>query len=217
MGENMREIAYRKLREAIVYGNLKPGERLVEADLCRTFQTGRTPLREALRQLEVERFLDVVPNKGALVKKTSPNEIESMYDVMALFESFAVRKATERMVTTEEREELQRIQNELIDAESRNDWMGWLDKNYEFHLFFPRHSGNEYLRASAEDVRAKIYRYRFAGINSPRELKASRKAHKIIFDSVMKGDGKRGSEVMWKHVQAAKELVMGFFRKDPNF
>ena len=185
----MREEAYRRLREAIFYGKLRPGERLVEVDICRTFDVGRTPLREALRQLQMEGFLDVTANKGAVVRKISPDEMESIYDVIALLESYAAREATKRLVSIDAGQELVKIQNQLLlSAESSDDFMEWLDKNYEFHQYFVRHSGNDYLRAAAEDARAKIYRGRFAGINSPGDMKAHFSAHEAIIHAVVNGD-----------------------------
>src|SRR5271157_4646870 len=121
MSTNMREEAYRRLREAIFYGKLRPGERLVEVDICRTFDVGRTPLREALRQLQMEGFLDVTANKGAVVRKISPDEMESIYDVIALLESYAAREATKRLVSIDAGQELVKIQNQLLLSAESSD------------------------------------------------------------------------------------------------
>ena len=71
-----REEAYQKIQAAILSGDLRPGEKLVEKEFCAEFQLGRTPLREAFNQLAAEGYLDIVPNKGALVRKVPIQDAE---------------------------------------------------------------------------------------------------------------------------------------------
>ena len=76
------ESAYNELRDAIVQGVLKQGERIIEKDICERFNLGRTPLREAIRQLQVEGFVEVLPRKGATIKRLSIEDLENIYDLL---------------------------------------------------------------------------------------------------------------------------------------
>ncbi len=88
MTKSKREHAYHQIRNAITYGELKPGERLIENKLCEIFKLGRTPLREALSQLQIEGYLDFVPNKGLTVSRMSIQNVKEIYDVIAVLEGY---------------------------------------------------------------------------------------------------------------------------------
>ena len=92
-----REKAYQEVRDAIAFGDLKPGERLVEEGICKMFKVGRTPLREALRQLQMEGCVDVLPNKGAMVSRISVQDVEDIYSMIAILEGFAVEVAAKNI------------------------------------------------------------------------------------------------------------------------
>ena len=117
-----RQYAYNIIRNAITYGELKPGERLIEKRLCETFKLGRTPLREALSQLQAEGYLDFVPNKGVTISKISISSAEEIYNILAVLESYATKLATMNFSKENERE-LRSIHADLKKA--------WAKKNYK--------------------------------------------------------------------------------------
>lgn len=98
------EEAYQKIRDAITYGQLKPGERLVETKICEIFKVGRTPLREALRQLQMEGYIDVFSNKGAVISKISIRDVEEIYNIVAILEGYATEVATGYIRTLDKKE-----------------------------------------------------------------------------------------------------------------
>ena len=81
------EKVYGDLRDAITFSRLKPGERLLESKLCEGYKVSRTPLREAIRQLQAQGYITVEKNRGAIVKKTSIEEVEEIYSILALIET----------------------------------------------------------------------------------------------------------------------------------
>ena len=91
------ESATNLIREAIVDGQLAPGERLKEADLARTFQISRTPVREALRELRREGLVDTTPNRGAAVRTYTVDDLSEIYALRALLEGHAARRAAQWM------------------------------------------------------------------------------------------------------------------------
>lgn len=83
---SQKEEGYQRIRDAITYGQLKPGERLVETKICEMVKIGRTPLREALRQLQMEGYIDVFSNKGAVISKISSWYVEEINNIVAILE-----------------------------------------------------------------------------------------------------------------------------------
>ena len=84
---------YKEIRNAITFSHFKPGERLLEKTLCEAFNVSRTPLREALRQLQAQGYITVERNRGAIVKKTSIAEVEELYSILSLLEPYSAAKA----------------------------------------------------------------------------------------------------------------------------
>src|SRR5512140_2192132 len=93
----LREKIIETIRDAIMSGALKPGEKVAEPELAERFGISRTPIREAFRQLESEGFLVVIPRKGAVVVSFSPKEIEEFYAIKSILEGYAARKACENL------------------------------------------------------------------------------------------------------------------------
>ena len=82
MSESLREKIYHSIRDEISYGKLSPGEQIFEEAIAKRFNVSRTPLREAIRQLQMERYIRVIPNVGAFVSKISISDIEDIYDLI---------------------------------------------------------------------------------------------------------------------------------------
>ena len=115
----MAELIYRTLREniadiirkRIIYQELEPGQKIVEQDLAKEFKTSRAPIREALRQLELEGLVNIIPNKGAYVTGISDKDVHDIYMIRSMLEGLCVRWATEH-ITQEQLEELDEIKIE---------------------------------------------------------------------------------------------------------
>ena len=112
-----------KLRDAILSGYFLPGQRLVEADLCEMMHVSRTSMREALRRLEAEKLITIVPNRGPSVAEITWEEAREIYDVRALLEGEAAALLAERS-TAEERREMQQALAAFAEADEANDAIG---------------------------------------------------------------------------------------------
>jgi DNA-binding GntR family transcriptional regulator len=95
--QTLREKILENIRDAILKGDLKPGERVSEPDIAERYGISRTPIREAFRQLESEGYLTVIPRKGAVVAKHSEKDIEEFYSIKSVLEGYAAQLAAERM------------------------------------------------------------------------------------------------------------------------
>jgi DNA-binding GntR family transcriptional regulator len=110
-----------QLRDMIVEGDLKPGQKIPEPELCGRFGVSRTPLREALKVLAAEGIVQLLPNRGAVVAKITHEEIEQIFPIMGVLEALAGELACER-ITEEDLEKLRRLHKTMIGHYRRGEW-----------------------------------------------------------------------------------------------
>ena len=212
-----KEETYQKLQEAISSGDLRPGERLVENRICEIFEIGRTPLREALRQLEADGYVDVVPNKGAVVRKISLKDVEDIYDIVALLEGYATEIATKH-IKQEDKRALRKIQDDCKEAWRSKDFSRkWLGKNALFHGYFPKLSGNLYLCSQIDGLRRRIYRYRLIAATIPGSMEKHISAHEEVLNAVFKKmDARQAGRAMRRHVMYVKKTLIDVLKHYPG-
>jgi len=211
-----REYAYNKIRNAITYGELQPGERLIEKKLCEIFKVGRTPLREALSQLQIEGYLDFIPNKGVTINRISISHVEEIYNILTILESYATELATKNIDKENERE-LRSIHNDLKRAWAKKDYKTWLDKNAEFHEYFIKATGNSSLNTLVKSLRNRIYRYRLIAMTIPDSVNEYFRSHEEILEAISKNDAKRAGKAMERHVSFVAKKLVEFLRQVPGF
>ena len=209
-----REIAYQRLRDAILFGRLKPGEKVVQEMVAEMLHIGRTPLREALRQLETEGYLEVVPNKGAVVKKLSVQEVEECYEVLALLEGYAVKRAT-RLLDSSAFEEFRAIEKRMMIAAKARDYDKSLEENALFHRYFHEVVQNSLLSKQIENLRRQTYRYRAFAVSVSDNVKENLAEHRRILDAVAGGNAEKACKAMQQHVLNAGSRLKAFFLRHP--
>ena len=212
---SQREYAYQKIRNAISYGELKPGERLIEKRLCEIFNLGRTPLREALSQLQIEGYLDFVPRKGLTISRMSVDNVKEIYDVLAALEGYATKIAT-KYLNEKDMKELKLIQDHLKKALNLNDQNKWLDKNELFHDYLVKASRNTFLHTLINTLRSRIYRYRLISIALPDSLDGYFRAHEEILIAISRRDGGKAGKVMQDHVLCIAKKLTDFMHRIPG-
>ncbi len=208
-----RETAYLKLRDAITFGDLKPGEKLVEKAVCEMFDIGRTPLREALRQLQMEGYVDVSPNKGAVIRKLSIEELDNVYDVLALLEGYSAEMATKN-ITASQLTELKKISEETRKAAHASDHQSWFVKNDHFHFFLIDLAGNPILTEEIRKLRRRIYRYRALALTLQGNIEDLAQQHDAVVVSVVQGKSASASLAMRQHVEWTKGLLISFLQQN---
>jgi DNA-binding GntR family transcriptional regulator len=155
----LREVIFDTLREAIITGELKPGERLMEVKLAEKMGVSRTPVREAIRMLELEGLVDMLPRKGAHVAELSVKDIMDVLEVRAAMDSLATRLAAER-ISDEEIKELKQIQVQFISYTEKENLQGIIKKDVEFHELIYHASRNDRLLQISNNLREQIQRFR---------------------------------------------------------
>lgn len=192
----LREVIFDTLREAIITGELKPGERLMEVKLAEKMGVSRTPVREAIRMLELEGLVDMLPRKGAHVAELSVKDIMDVLEVRAAMDSLATRLAAER-ISDEEIKELKQIQLQFVSYTEKENLQGTIKKDVEFHELIYRSSRNDRLLQISNNLREQIQRFRVIYLkdySSPGNLI---KEHEDICNAI----SARNSEMAQKYAQ----------------
>lgn len=212
---NQRERAYQHIRDAITYGTLKPGEQLIDTRISKMFGIGRTPIREALRQLQMEGLIDVLPNKGAFVSKISMEDIKQIYDIVAILEGFATEIATKN-IRPSDKKKLLGLHKDLQEAAKAKNYREWLEKNALFHGYFCKAVGNRYLVNVIDGLRRRVYRYRFMSVTVPRGIEDYLSAHQEILSAVSQGKPTQAGAAMRRHVLDVKRVLVEFLQHFPG-
>jgi len=214
MSLSLREKIINKLRDDITYGKLSPGERLVESKLVEEFKTSRTPIREALRQLQSEGTIEFERNKGITVSKMSVKQVDEIYSLRALLEGYAVRLSAEK-IRKNDLLYLKDLQQKLKVAAKDYDLKSWLHNNNLFHRFFPAHSGNENLQQILDQLLRRTYRYCYIVVSIPGHFKRYLEDHEEILRAYEKGDLEAAEQCTRDHMQRIKDLLVDYLYKSP--
>jgi DNA-binding GntR family transcriptional regulator len=207
---------YNKLKKLIYYGDLSPGEKLSEVELTKKLNVSRTPIREAFRQLQMEGYITVLPNKGAYVSKLPPEKIEEIYDIVCLLEGFAAALAAQK-VNDSGLNQLNKIQEKLDLSACRKKYRDYIKWNTEFHQWITRLSGNESLAQTIDELRTRIYRYRLISVTIPGYLEKYASDHVRIIQAIGKKDSGRAKKYMEVHIHFVKKILINFLKENRGF
>lgn len=179
----LREVIFNSLREAIIIGELRPGERLMEVQLAEKMGVSRTPVREAIRKLELEGLVDMIPRKGAHVAELSVKDIMDVLEVRASLDGLATALAAER-ITDDELKELKFINGQFSSYIEKENLNGSIKKDAEFHDIIYRASRNDKLQAILNNLREQVQRFRVIYLKDYSSPKNLIKEHNDIFEAV---------------------------------
>jgi DNA-binding GntR family transcriptional regulator len=201
------------IREAIIDGRLKPGQRLKEEDLARQLGISRTPVREALLMLQVEGLIVATPNRGATVRVHTPEDLDDLYALRALLEGHAARRAGPRI--TEEEISLLRESCDRFEALSPDDALRELVReNLFFHSTILDIAGSSRLASMVRGVIELPLVYKSYIWYSPDQKRISSHYHRQIVKALATGDAERAELVMKEHVYEARDVLVARLRDD---
>lgn len=155
----LRDVVFNTLRQAILKGELEPGERLMEIQLAERLGVSRTPIREAIRKLELEGLVLMIPRKGAEVAKISEKSLRDVLEVRRSLEELAIELACARM-TEEDIRNLELAQEAFRAAVKQGDAMTIAESDEHFHDIIYNGTGNTRLVQILNNLREQMYRYR---------------------------------------------------------
>jgi DNA-binding GntR family transcriptional regulator len=205
--QTLREKILETIRDAILKGSLKPGERVSEPELAERFGISRTPIREAFRQLESEGYLVVIPRRGAVVASLSERDVEEFYSIKSILEGYAARMAAERMAPREI-ERLEAINEKLAQIADAGDIKSFFRVHNEFHELFIKASGNDKLGELINQLVLKFNRLRLASLAQPGRMAISVQEHRKIIEAFRKHDGELADNLVRRTATIGAEVLL---------
>lgn len=201
------------LRQAILEGGVKPGERLTEERWAKELKVSRTPVREAIALLEAEGLVTSAPNRGAVVRSFSKDEVKEVYDLRAVLEGYAARKAA-AIITDEELASLRRINEAMRESLERvfpnkTEEVRWLvEQNNEFHHIIVWASRSDRLAVALKGIREVplVFKAYFWFGREQRIL--SNHYHGQIVLALRNRDGERAELLMKEHTYEGRDFLL---------
>jgi DNA-binding GntR family transcriptional regulator len=203
----LREVIFNTLREAIIVGELKPGERLMEVQLAEKMGVSRTPVREAIRKLELEGLVDMVPRKGAHVAELSVKDIIDVLEVRASLDGLASALSATR-ITDEELKELKHIYSQFVVYSEKENLQGIIKKDVEFHEVIYRSSRNEKLIQISNNLREQVQRFRVIYLKDNSSSKGVAREHQDILEAIAARDPDTAQKVAQKHIKSQEVTII---------
>ncbi|MBS3984093.1 MAG: GntR family transcriptional regulator [Selenomonadales bacterium] len=208
----LRDIVFEHLRAAIISGALKPGERLMELQLAEDMGVSRTPVREAIRKLELEGLVSMVARRGAYVSDLSIRDIAETFEVRAALESLAAGLAAERIVP-EELEQLERVLVEIGTCEQQGTIERMVELDEEFHALLFAATRNSRLSQIISNLREQIARFRRSSLSTPGRIKAVFQEHKSIVEAISDRNSSLAQALAREHIENAEHSLMDWVKE----
>lgn len=183
----LRERIVEFIKDAIVSGTLKPGERVPEQEIAESFGISRTPIREAFRQLESEGFITVTPRKGAVVSPITDKDVSEFYAIKSLLEGYAARTACEKL-SVKEIKKLENLNSQMSKYADKDDVKNFFKLDNQFHDTFLKACGNEKLCVLVHQLVQQFERFRITALSLPGRMKESVKQHNDIIKAFRNGN-----------------------------
>ena len=202
--QSLRERIVRRVRDAIIAGDFPARTRLREPELASRLGVSRTPLREAIRQLEAEGLVHTVPRVGTFVSEVHPRDVENTYAIRAVLEGLAARQAAENLDPLKAAR-LREILAEL--ARKTTDYRVYHEAAGRFHEVVFALSGNERLQTMYQSLTHQVARFRGLSLAVPQRPDVSFREHRRIATAILRGRGAEAEQRMRAHIEGARAVL----------
>ena len=203
----LRDVVFNTLRNAILKGELEPGEKLMDKKLSEKLGVSRTPIREAIRKLELEGLVVMTPRKSAEVARITREDLTDVLEVRRVLESLAIDLAC-RNITGEIIAELEDNLVRFDAAVKKNDITEIATTDVEFHEAIYKSTGNKRLIQILNNLREQMYRYRLEYIKDKQTRENLVAEHRCIIDALKERDNTKGREVMLNHIEKQQTTIL---------
>ena len=198
---SLRGKVYDRIREYILNGVYREHEELKEATLGKMMEVSRTPVREALRQLELEGLVEIIPNKGARVTGITKKDIEDIYQIRYLLEGLSARWATEHV--TEELIDKMEETLYLTEFHAKKGNFGQVyELDSQFHELMYEASGSKMLNHILSDFHMYVTRIRKTSLATDNRSKNSTEEHRAILEAIKERNAEKAEECAHNHVKS---------------
>lgn len=207
----LRDVVFNTLRRAILRGELKPGERLMEIQLANKLGVSRTPIREAIRKLELEGLVLMIPRKGAEVAEITEKNLRDVLEVRCALEELAVQLACER-IDRDKIGELHAASAHFRDILGSADITEIAEADEAFHDVIFKATENERLIQLLNNLREQMYRYRIEYLKKKECYPQLLEEHATIMKAIEEHDKERATQITGQHINNQVDTVAGTLR-----
>lgn len=203
----LRDVVFNTLRKAILTGRLKPGERLMEVHLANKLGVSRTPIREAIRKLELEGLVIMIPRRGAEVAQITEKNLKDVLEVRRALDALSVELACDR-ITEEEILTLKEACDDFERAVRGKDVSVIAKADVALHDIIVKATGNQRLQQLINNLAEQMYRYRFVYIKDESQHDKLIAEHKEIFESIAERNKERASRAAKIHIDNQEKSII---------
>lgn len=211
----LRDVVFNTLRQAIITGEFAPGERLMEIVLAERLGVSRTPVREAIRKLELEGLVVMVPRKGAEVARITEESLKEVLEVRCALEELAVVLACQR-IDEEGRANLKKAHEEFVTAVAQKDILEIATTDEAFHECIFELTNNKRLLQIITNLKEQMYRYRMEYVKDRTFHQDLVNEHERLLNAIVTGDEKEAEAIMKHHIHNQEEIILQNIHQQEN-
>lgn len=203
---SLRERVFRSVRESILQGKYKKGDVLRETIIAKELNVSRTPVREAIRQLELEGLVYSIPNKETVVTGVTEEDVEDIFMIRSRLEGLTARRAAER-VTENELEEMKEVLDLTEFYASRSDIVHIGELDHRFHDIIYNAAKSKIMKQVLSDFHTYVQKTRMTSLETPGRIQGLLEEHTAIYKAIEARDGHQAEKLMDKHIrQVSKNM-----------
>ena len=203
----LRDVVFNTLRRAILNGKLKPGERLMEVHLANRLGVSRTPIREAIRKLELEGLVIMIPRRGAEVARITEKSLKDVLEVRRALDALSVELACER-ITQPDLERLGEACRNFERAVRGEDASVIASADVALHDIIVEATGNRRLQQLVNNLSEQMYRFRFVYIKEENQHDNLVAEHREIYESILNCDSERAAAAARLHIDNQEKSII---------
>lgn len=209
-----------EIREGILSGRYAPGQRLIARDLTDDVGYSRGPVREALRRLAAEGLVQLVPNRGAVVRHLTRKQVADLFEVRKNLEGLAARLAAQHIDDGENRSLFSRVWDEVRPTGLELPWSTFIRQNRLYHQTIVSIGGNEILSDLIETLRLPVVMLQIGRAMQPEHAAVSHQDHVLVAKAILTGDPEAAEHAMRRHLQRSHDWIVTLpeaaFRRSPK-
>jgi DNA-binding GntR family transcriptional regulator len=206
-GQVLHQQVAHRLRQMLVEGQIAPGAKLNERELCERLNVSRTPLREAIRMLGAEGLVELLPNRGAVALQLSEADVTHTFEVLAALEGMSGELAAQR-ATADEVREITALHYEMLACHARGDLSGYYALNSRIHTAINRAARNPVLSRTYDTVNARLQALRFRSNQDGEKWRNAVKEHTRMVEALAARDAAALREVLIEHLLHKRDVVL---------
>ena len=203
----LRDVVFNTLRQSILTGELKPGERLMEIHLADKLGVSRTPIREAIRKLELEGLVTMIPRRGAEVAQITEKNLKDVLEVRRALDALAVELACDR-IKEEQLRKLKDACDHFEEETKRGNANQVAQADVALHDIILEAGGNDKLIQMISNLSQQMYRYRLEYVKDETHYEQLIREHRQIYEAIRDKDKEGGSQAMKVHIDNQEKAVI---------